>query len=130
MDFPGHFLLFTLACGCLDFCVRSLHNEAPFTCCGRLHWPLDCYRRTQRQVVGQLNISQCVVSRLWNRFQQTGNVSKRPRSEQPRCTTARQDWYLGNLARRLRFQSALRLNSDFQQATGRQILTQSKTECS
>ena len=36
--------------------------------------------QTQRQVAGQLNISQSAISRLWNRFQQTGNVSERLRS--------------------------------------------------
>ena len=80
--------------------------------------------QTQRQANGQLNISQSVVSRLWNRFQQTGKVSERPRSGRLWCTTAQQDRYLGNLARRQRFQSALRLNSDFRQTTGRQISTQ------
>ena len=125
MEFPEHFSFFLFARGCLDFCVRSLHNERilPAAEVTRAIGLLQA-GQTQRQVAGQLNISQSVVSRLWNRFQQTGNVSERSRFGRPRCTTARQDRYLGNLARRQRFQSALRLNSDFRQATGRQISTQ------
>jgi transposase len=74
--------------------------------------------QVQRAVAGQFNISQSVISRLWNGFQHTGNVAERPRSGRPRKTTMRQDRYLSNMAKRQRFQCAVRLNSDFRTATG------------
>ena len=64
------------------------------------------------------------MSRLWNWFQQTVNVSERPRFGRPRCTRARQDRYLDDLARRRRFQSAFSLYVDFRRATGKQMSTQ------
>lgn len=80
--------------------------------------------QSQRNVAAQLNVSQSVISRLWNRFQQTNNVQQRPRSGRPRCTTARQDRYICNLARRRRFVSAPVLNTEFHQAANRRISTQ------
>jgi len=80
--------------------------------------------QVQRTVAGHFNVSQSVISRLWNRFQQTGNVSERARSGRPRSTTVRQDRYMSNMARRQRFQSAVRLNTDFHAATGVQITPQ------
>ena len=79
---------------------------------------------SQRQVAGQFNVSQSVISRLRNRYNQTGIVQERQRSGRPRCTTAPEDRYLGLIARRQRFQSAVRLNADFRQATGRRVSTQ------
>ncbi|XP_062616288.1 uncharacterized protein LOC134278001 [Saccostrea cucullata] len=72
---------------------------------------------TQRTVAAHYNVSQSVISRSWNRFQHTGTVAGRPRSGRPRSTTARQDPYLVNMAKWQRFQSPLRLNTDFQTAT-------------
>ena len=103
--FLNTFLFFLFARGCLDFCVRYLHNEAPFTCCGLL-------QAGQRQVAGQLNI--CVLFQgSGTAFNKLAMCLRDQRSGRPRCATARQDRYLGNLARRQRFQSTLRLNSDF-----------------
>ena len=79
---------------------------------------------SQRQVAGQFNVTQSVISRLRNRYNQTGTVQERQRSGRPRCTTAREDRYLGLIARRQRFQSAIRLNADFRQAIGRRVSTQ------
>jgi hypothetical protein len=39
--------------------------------------------QVQRAVAGHFNVSQSVISRLWNRFQHTGNVAERPRSGRP-----------------------------------------------
>ncbi len=78
----------------------------------------------QRTVAVHFNVSQSVISRLWNRFQQTGNVAERPRAGRPRSTTRRQDRYLSNMAKRQRFQSAVRLNTDFQMATAVRISSQ------
>ena len=51
--------------------------------------------QTQRHMAGQFNVSQSVISRTWNRYNQTGTVHESQRSDRPRCTTARQDLYLG-----------------------------------
>ena len=80
--------------------------------------------QVQRTVSRHFNVSQSVISRLWNRFRQTGNVSERPRSGRPRSTTARQDRYMSLMARRHRFQSAVQLNTDFHAASGVRITPQ------
>ena len=80
--------------------------------------------QTQRNVAGQFNVSQSVISRTWNRYNQTRTVRERQRSGRPRCTTARPDRYFGNLAKRQRFHSAVRLIYDFRQATERRISSQ------
>ena len=43
--------------------------------------------QVQRAIAGHFNVSQSVISRLWNRFQHTGNVAERSRSDRPRKTT-------------------------------------------
>ena len=68
----------------------------------------------QRTAAAHFNVSQSVISRLWNRFHQTGVVAERPRSDLLRSTTARQDRYLANMSKRQRFQSAVKLNRDFE----------------
>jgi transposase len=75
------------------------------------------FGKLKRAVAAHFNVSQIVILRLWNRFQHTGFVAKRPHSGRPRSTTARQDRYLVNMAKWQRFQSADRLNTDFQTAT-------------
>ena len=79
---------------------------------------------SQRQVAGQFNVTQSVISRLQNRYNQTGTVQERQRSGRPRCTTAREDRYLCLIARRQKFQSAVRHNADFTQAAGRRVSIQ------
>jgi transposase len=80
--------------------------------------------QVHRAVAGHFNVSQSIISRLWNRFQHTGNVAERPRSGRPRKTTVFQDRYRFNMAKRQRFQSAVRLNSDFRTATGVRVSLQ------
>ena len=84
--------------------------------------------KVERAVAGHFNVSQSVISRLWNRFQHTGNVAERPSSGRPRKRTVRQDRYLSNMAKRQRFQSAVRLNSDFRTATGVRVITNSQKQ--
>jgi transposase len=80
--------------------------------------------KVQRAVAGHCNVSQSLIARLWNRFQHTGNVAERPRSGRPRNTMVRQDRYLSDMAKRQRFQSVARLNSDFRTATGVRVSAQ------
>ena len=80
-------------------------------------------RQVERAVAGHFNVSQSVISRLWNRFQHTGNVAEtKVRSSEE--NDVRQDRYLCNMAKRQRFQSAVRLNSDFRTATGVRVSSQ------
>ncbi|GFT67158.1 transposable element Tcb2 transposase [Trichonephila clavipes] len=50
--------------------------------------------RSQTEVSRILNVDQSVISRLWQRFQRTGDVTRQPVSGRPRVTTPRQDRYL------------------------------------
>jgi hypothetical protein len=75
------------------------------------------FGKLKRTVAVHFYVSQSVILRLWNRFQHTCFVAKRPRSGRPSSTTARQDHYLVNMAKRQRFQSDVRLDTDFQTAT-------------
>ena len=49
---------------------------------------------SQNEVARTLNVNQSTISRLWNRFQQTGSTNDRQRSGRPRITTPRQDRYI------------------------------------
>lgn len=80
--------------------------------------------KTQRHVSERFHVSQSVISRLWNRYLQAGNCQRRQKSRRSRCTTVREDRYLAIVAKRQRFQSAVKLNAEFQRATGSRISTQ------
>ena len=49
---------------------------------------------SQHEVAGTLNVNQSTISRLWNRFQQTGSTNDRQMSETPSITTSGQDRYI------------------------------------
>ena len=49
---------------------------------------------SQNEVVRTLNVNQSNISRLWNRFQQTGSTNDRQRSGRPRISTLGQDRYI------------------------------------
>jgi transposase len=73
--------------------------------------------KLKRTVAAHFNVSQSVILRLWDWFQYAGFVAKRLRSGRQRSTTARQNHYLVNIAKRQGFQSAVRQNTDFETAT-------------
>ncbi|GFW53482.1 transposable element Tcb2 transposase [Trichonephila clavipes] len=50
--------------------------------------------RSQTEVSRILNVDQSVISRLWQRFQRSGDVTRQSVSGRPRVTTSRQDRYL------------------------------------
>ncbi|GFX79952.1 transposable element Tcb1 transposase [Trichonephila clavipes] len=47
--------------------------------------------QTQRSVADAVGVARSVVERLWNRFQETGNVRRRPGAGRPRSTTSTDD---------------------------------------
>ena len=56
--------------------------------------------QTQTEVSRALNVPQSVISRLWRRFQDTGDVRRIPVQGRPRVTTPQQDRYVTLTARR------------------------------
>ena len=55
---------------------------------------------SQRQVGQALNVNQSVISQMWNRYQTTGNVSRRHSDGRTRITTLREDRFLAMQASR------------------------------
>ncbi|KFM76577.1 hypothetical protein X975_08786, partial [Stegodyphus mimosarum] len=62
---------------------------------------LEC-GRTELEVSDELGTVQSVNSRLWQRFQDDGNVSRRYTTGRPRVTTPNKDRYLAITAKRNR----------------------------
>ncbi|GFW89938.1 uncharacterized protein TNCV_864681 [Trichonephila clavipes] len=50
--------------------------------------------RTQLEVSEEFGIAQSVISRLWQRFQDDGNLSRCYSTGRPRVTTANEDMYI------------------------------------
>ncbi|GFW70408.1 uncharacterized protein TNCV_4915281 [Trichonephila clavipes] len=63
---------------------------------GRIIGRLEC-RRTRLEVSEELGIVQSVISRLWQRFQDDGNVSRCYSTGRPRVTTPNEDQYIWQL---------------------------------
>ncbi|KFM58151.1 hypothetical protein X975_10179, partial [Stegodyphus mimosarum] len=83
---------------------------------GRIIGRLEC-GRTQLEVSDELGIAQRVISRLWQRFQDDGNVSRRYSTGRPRVTTPNDDWYLAVTAKRNRRSTASELSRQLSSAT-------------
>ncbi|GFV68852.1 uncharacterized protein TNCV_1985171 [Trichonephila clavipes] len=66
---------------------------------GRIIGRLEC-GRTQQEVSEELGITQSVISRLWQQFQDDGNVSRCYSTGRPRVTTPNEDWYLAVAAKK------------------------------
>ena len=73
-----------------------------------------------RDVAQHFQRHESTISRLLNRFQQTGNVTDRPRSDRPRKTPPREDRFLTS-SRRNRFLSSLNLGRLLWNATGTRV---------
>ncbi|GFU89212.1 HTH_Tnp_Tc3_2 domain-containing protein [Trichonephila clavipes] len=60
------------------------------------------FPQIELEVSGELGIAQSVISRLWKRFQEDGNVSRCYSTGRPRVTTPNEDRYLAVTAKRNR----------------------------
>ncbi|GFV95735.1 transposable element Tcb2 transposase [Trichonephila clavipes] len=97
---------------------------------------LDCYRearrvvgrfeggQTQDEVAQAIGVSQSVISRIWNRFLETGNAGRRPGQGRRRSTTPNEDHYLVLTVRRHRNMNATILQQHLRSATGTTVSTQ------
>ncbi|GFV61524.1 uncharacterized protein TNCV_3893141 [Trichonephila clavipes] len=63
---------------------------------GRIIGRLQC-GRTQLEISEELGIAQSVISRLWQRFQYNGNVSRCYNTGRQRVTTMNEDRYIWQL---------------------------------
>ncbi|GFW29828.1 transposable element Tcb2 transposase [Trichonephila clavipes] len=80
--------------------------------------------QTQAEAVQALVVSQSVISRVWNRFLETGSVGRRPGQGRRRATTPNEDRYLVLTARRHRNMNATLLQQHLRSATGTTVSTQ------
>ncbi|GFV56894.1 transposable element Tcb2 transposase [Trichonephila clavipes] len=80
--------------------------------------------QTQAEVARAIGVSQSVISRIWNRFLETGSAGRRPRQGRRRVTTHNEDRYLVLTARRHQNMNATLLQEHFRSATGATVPTQ------
>ncbi|GFU95318.1 transposable element Tcb1 transposase [Trichonephila clavipes] len=84
---------------------------------GRIIGRLEC-RHIQLEVSEELGMAQSVISRIWQRFQDGGNVSRCYSTCRPRVKTPNKDWYLAVTAKRNRRSTASDLSRLLSSATG------------
>ncbi|GFX79396.1 transposable element Tcb1 transposase [Trichonephila clavipes] len=92
---------------------------------GRIIGRLEC-GRNQLEVSEELGIAQTVISTLWQRFQDDGNVSRCYSTGHPRVTTLNEDRYiyLAVTAKRNRRSTASDLSRQLSSATGTTVSRQ------
>ncbi|GFT66989.1 transposable element Tcb2 transposase [Trichonephila clavipes] len=72
--------------------------------------------QTQAEVAKAIGVSQSVISRIWNRFLETGSAGRRPRQGRRRATTPNEYRYLLLTARRHRNMNATLLQKHLRSA--------------
>ncbi|GFV40642.1 transposable element Tcb2 transposase [Trichonephila clavipes] len=80
--------------------------------------------QTLAEVAQAIGVSQSVISRIWNRFLETGSAGRRPGQGRKRATTPNEDRYLVLTARRHRNMNATLLQQQLRSATGTTVSTQ------
>ncbi|GFV35737.1 transposable element Tcb2 transposase [Trichonephila clavipes] len=80
--------------------------------------------QTQAEIAQAIGVSQNVISRIWNRFLETGSAGRRPEQGRRRATTPNEDRYLVLTARRHRNMNATLLQQHLRSATGTTVSTQ------
>ena len=78
-----------------------------------------------RDIAPHFQYHKSTISRLLNRFQQTGKVTNPPRSGRPRKTTPREDRFLSTSSPSKRFLSSLKLGHLLRNATGTRVYDRS-----
>ncbi|GFU91274.1 transposable element Tcb2 transposase [Trichonephila clavipes] len=73
--------------------------------------------QTLAEVAQAIGVSQSVISRIWNRFLETGSAGRRPGQGRKRATTPNEDRYLVLTARRHRNMNATLLQQQLRSAT-------------
>ena len=68
---------------------------------------------SQRNVTENMDVSQSVVSRMWNRYKMNRNAQHRHGGGRAKATSDNQDRYIGILTRRDLFRNATSLRNDF-----------------
>ncbi|GFX95744.1 HTH_Tnp_Tc3_2 domain-containing protein [Trichonephila clavipes] len=84
---------------------------------GRIIGRLEC-GRIQLEVSEELGIAQSIFSRLWQRFQDDGNMSRCCSTGCPQIATPNEDWYLAVTAKRNRLSTASDLSRQLSSASG------------
>ncbi|GFW16948.1 hypothetical protein TNCV_2760761 [Trichonephila clavipes] len=92
------FIAVTVKFDCAVFFQTRLLENVSTTLFTRIHG-MACYRQTgiratQRSVADAVGVARSVVARLWNRFQEKGNVRRQPGAGRPRATTSTDDRYI------------------------------------
>ncbi|KAJ4441324.1 hypothetical protein ANN_11179 [Periplaneta americana] len=80
--------------------------------------------QTQTEVSRALNLTQSVISRLWRRFEDTGDVRRMPVQGRPWVTTPQEDRYLTLTAQRNRMTPERQLTSELAAASGVRVSKQ------
>ncbi|GFV03866.1 transposable element Tcb2 transposase [Trichonephila clavipes] len=80
--------------------------------------------QTQAEVEKAIGVSQSVISRIWNRFLETGSAGRRPGQGRRLATTPNEDRYLVLTARRHRNMNATLLQQHLRSATGTTVSIQ------
>lgn len=79
---------------------------------------------SQRAVANRIGVSRRAIRNVWERFQETGSVARRPGSGRIRATTRQEDRYIRITARRERTVTARALQTQLRQSTGTQVSDQ------
>ncbi|GFV32354.1 transposable element Tcb2 transposase [Trichonephila clavipes] len=80
--------------------------------------------QTHAEVAQAIRVSQSVISRIWNRFLETGSAGRRPEQGRRRGTTPNEDRYLMLTVRTHRNMNATLLQQHIRSATGTTVSTQ------
>ncbi|GFX36563.1 HTH_Tnp_Tc3_2 domain-containing protein [Trichonephila clavipes] len=80
--------------------------------------------QTQAEVAQAIGVSQSVISRIWNRFLETGSAGRRPGQGRRRATMPNKDRYLVLTTRRHRNMNATLLQQHLRSVTGTTVSTQ------
>ncbi|GFW19132.1 transposable element Tcb2 transposase [Trichonephila clavipes] len=80
--------------------------------------------QTEAEIAQAIGVSQSVISRIWNRFLETGSAGRRPGQGRRRVTTPNEDSYLVLMARRHRNMNATLLQQHLRSATGTTVSNQ------